>query len=236
MPHEAATYNRDSVAYETREEVRVSAQVYEVQFEKEHSVYLFVKRFCDLILSVIALILLSPLFLLAAVSIKLEDGGPVIYSQTRAGKNGKPFKFYKFRSMCVNAEEKQRDLKVLDESDGPVFKITKDPRITKIGRVLRKTSIDELPQLINTLKGEMAIVGPRPPLPNEVAQYTLEQMHRLDVKPGLTCYWQCSGRSNLSFQKWMELDFKYIRERSLWTDFKIILKTVPAVLLGRGAY
>ena len=138
--------------------------------------------------------------------------------------------------MCKDADEKKKDLVLLNETDGPIFKISNDPRVTKVGKFLRKSSIDELPQLINIIRGEMAIVGPRPPLLNEVAQYTPEQMHRLDVKPGLTCYWQCSGRSNLSFEQWMQLDYKYINERSLWTDLKIILKTVPAVLLGRGAY
>ena len=235
MDREAAAYNRESVAYDSLAE-RTSVQVYPVQNVKKRYAYLFAKRFFDIALSMLAFALLFPLFLLTAIAIKLEDGGPVIYSQLRAGKGGKRFRFYKFRSMCVNAEEKQTDLKALDETDGPIFKITNDPRITRVGKVLRKTSIDELPQLVNIMRGEMAIVGPRPPLPNEVAQYTPEQMHRLDVKPGLTCYWQCSGRSNLSFEKWMELDFKYINERSLWTDLKIILKTVPAVLLGRGAY
>lgn len=235
MPRGGTVFNEDNVAYKPLKE-RVSSYVYELQPEKKRYAYLFVKRFLDIVLSVLALLFLSPLFLLTATAIKLEDGGSVIYSQTRAGKNGKPFKFYKFRSMCVDAGKKQKDLKNLDETDGPIFKIAKDPRVTKVGKILRRTSIDELPQLINIVKNQMAIVGPRPPLLNEVAQYTPEQMHRLDVKPGLTCYWQCSGRSNLSFEKWMELDFKYIKERSLWTDFKIILKTVPAVLLGRGAY
>lgn len=235
MSHGTAMFNRESVAYEFSEK-RTSAQIYVVQSEKKHYVYLFVKRFCDLVLSILALFFLSPLLLLTAVAIKLEDGGPVIYSQTRVGKSGKSFRFYKFRSMCIDADERQEDLKNLDETDGPIFKITEDPRITKVGKIIRKSSIDELPQLINILRGDMAIVGPRPPLLNEVAQYTPEQMHRLDVKPGLTCYWQCSGRSNLSFNKWMELDYKYIRERGLWTDFKIIVRTVPAVLTGRGAY
>ena len=203
---------------------------------RDYHVYLLVKRFFDLMLSVTALVVLFPLMFLTAVCIKAEDGGPVFYSQLRAGKNGKEFRFYKFRSMYVNADQKLDELKNRNESDGPAFKIYRDPRITRVGRIIRKLSIDELPQLINVLRNEMSIVGPRPPLLNEVAQYTREQMHRLDVKPGLTCYWQCSGRSDLSFEKWMELDMKYIRERSLWTDFKIILLTVPAVLTGRGAY
>lgn len=235
MAREAAAYSRENAAYESLED-RAPAKVYVAQPEKKRYVYSFVKRFFDIALSVLSLILLSPLFLLTAIAIKLDDGGPVIYSQTRAGKSGKSFKFYKFRSMDTNAEEKKKELKPLNETDGPVFKITNDPRISKVGKFIRKSSIDELPQLINVLRGEMTIVGPRPPLPNEVAQYTPEQMHRLDLKPGLTCYWQCSGRSDLSFEKWMELDFKYIQECGLWTDLKIILKTVPAVLTGRGAY
>ncbi len=203
---------------------------------KAGRVYFWVKHFLDVLLSITALIVLFPLVLLTAIGIKAEDGGPVFYSQLRAGKNGKTFRFYKFRSMYVNADQKLDELKNKNESDGPTFKINNDPRITKVGKLIRKSSIDELPQLFNIIRGDMSIVGPRPPLPQEVEKYTPEQMHRLDVKPGLTCYWQCSGRSDLSFEKWMELDMKYIRERSLWTDFKIILMTVPAVLTGRGAY
>ncbi len=202
----------------------------------KHSGYLFFKRFFDIVLSSLALVALSPLFLAVAIAIKLDSKGPVIYSQLRAGKGGKIFTFYKFRSMFMDADQKQTLLLSRNEADGPVFKIADDPRITKVGRILRRTSIDELAQLINIIRGDMSIVGPRPPLLNEVARYTPEQMHRLDVKPGLTCYWQISGRSDLSFQKWVELDMKYIRERSLWTDLKIILKTVPAVFSEKGAY
>lgn len=236
MIHGAAVFNKENVAYESLDEPTTRAQVYLVQSEKKRYVYLSMKRLLDIILSIWGLIFLSPLLLLTAIAIKLEDKGPIVYSQTRVGKTGKHFRFYKFRSMCVDAEEKLKYLKALDESDGPIFKISNDPRVTKVGKVIRKFSIDELPQLLNIIKGDMAIVGPRPPLPNEVAQYTSEQMHRLDVKPGLTCYWQCSGRSDLSFIKWVELDMKYIRDCSLWTDFKIIIKTFPAVVFGRGAY
>lgn len=229
------SYQADELPYELpRSEEQAGASI--VASEKVHHAYLWAKRIFDVLLSVTALIALSPLMLLTAVCIKAEDGGPVFYSQLRAGKNGKAFRFYKFRSMYIHAEQKLGELKNNNESDGPAFKICRDPRITRVGRIIRKLSIDELPQLINVLQNEMSIVGPRPPLLNEVAQYTREQMHRLDVKPGLTCYWQCSGRSDLSFEKWMELDMKYIRERSIWTDFKIILLTVPAVLTGRGAY
>ncbi|HEX3039556.1 MAG TPA: exopolysaccharide biosynthesis polyprenyl glycosylphosphotransferase [Caproiciproducens sp.] len=202
----------------------------------ERPAYLFFKRFSDIVLSVLAVIALLPLLLLTALSIKLDSRGTVIYSQPRAGKNGKIFKMYKFRSMCEDADEKLRDLQDLNEKDGPVFKITNDPRTTRVGRIIRRNSIDELPQLINIIMGDMSIVGPRPPLLNEVEQYTPYQMQRLLVKPGLTCYWQISGRSNLSFADWVQLDLKYISERSLRTDFKIIFKTVPAVLFGRGAY
>ncbi|HBC30962.1 MAG TPA: multidrug MFS transporter [Clostridiales bacterium] len=198
--------------------------------------YLLFKRFFDIVLSIIALIILSPLLLITAIAIKLDSDGPAIYEQKRVGQGGKIFTFYKFRSMCVDADKQLKYLKDKNEIDGPAFKMSNDPRVTKIGRFIRKVSIDELPQLINVLRGNMAIVGPRPPLPNEFAQYTPEQMHRLDVKPGLTCYWQISGRSDISFDKWMQLDYKYIKERNLWTDFKIILKTVPVVLTGKGAY
>lgn len=184
----------------------------------------------------LALVVLSPLFLITAIAIKLDSEGEVFYSQLRVGKDGKLFKMYKFRSMCVDADKQLDKLKDLNEKDGPVFKIANDPRVTRVGRIIRKRSIDELPQLINIIKGDMSIVGPRPPLPNEVAQYTPYQMQRLSVKPGLTCYWQISGRSDISFDEWVELDCKYIRESSVWTDIKIILKTIPAVLTGRGAY
>ncbi len=232
-------YNRDSLAYEhvERNIPAVSrAPVYVIFPGKTRHAYAFFKRIFDIVLSVLALIVLSPVFLVTAIAIKRDSKGPAFYSQLRAGKDGKPFKMYKFRSMCVDADEMLKDLQHLNEKDGPVFKISKDPRVTKVGRVIRSKSIDELPQLINILKGNMSIVGPRPPLMNEVEQYTPYQMHRLDVKPGLTCYWQIGGRSDLGFNEWVKLDLKYIRERSLWTDFKMVIKTVPAVLFGRGAY
>ena len=202
----------------------------------KEALYLFFKRFFDIFLSLLTIIVLFPFFLIIALAIKIDSPGPVIYSQKRVGKNGKQFIFYKFRSMCQDADKKLAALKDKNEADGPVFKIAEDPRVTKVGKFIRKNSIDEFPQLINIIKGDMSIVGPRPPLPSEVEQYTSQQIHRLDVKPGLTCYWQISGRSNVSFQRWMELDLKYIKERSLWTDLKIIVKTVPAVLNERGAY
>lgn len=203
---------------------------------KEKPLYDAIKRLFDILISGIALILLSPLLLVLVIMVR-SDGGPAIYYQNRVGKNGKTFRIFKFRSMCVNADspEMLAKLQAMNEMDGPAFKIKEDPRITKVGHFIRRTSMDELPQLVNILLGDMSIVGPRPPLVSEVKQYTEYQKQRLLVKQGLTCYWQCSGRNNISFDEWVELDLKYIRERSLWTDLKIILKTVPAVLSGNGA-
>ena len=171
-----------------------------------------------------------------AILIRIESPGNPVFTQTRVGKNGKEFKMYKFRSMCVDAEEKKKDLQRLNEEEGPVFKIREDPRITKIGKFIRKFSIDELLQLINILKGEMSIIGPRPALPEEVKEYNDFARLRLMVKPGLSCYWQIMGRSDIGFYEWMQLDVKYINEMSLWTDFKITVLTFPVVLFGKGAY
>lgn len=199
-------------------------------------VYEVCKRIFDLIMSIFALIVLSPVFLVTAIAIKLEDGGPVFFGQTRLTKNGKEFTMYKFRSMCPDAEAKLAALMDKNEMKGPAFKIEDDPRITKVGKLIRKTSIDELPQLINIIIGHMSIIGPRPPLPREVAQYTPYQMHRLDVKTGLACYHECMGRSeDKDFDKWVESDLKYIRERSMLTDIKVILLTIKVVLTGEGA-
>ncbi len=193
------------------------------------------KRFFDILLSLCGLLVLSPLFLITVVAIRLDSKGPAFYSQKRIGKNGKPFKMYKFRSMCVDAEKQLEKLAALNERDGPAFKITEDPRVTRVGRFIRKTCIDELPQLLNILKGDMSLVGPRPPLPNEVAMYTPYQMRRLGVTPGLTCYWQVTKGEDTSFEEWVELDLKYIRDRSLKTDVKILFWTARVVLLGKGA-
>ncbi len=203
---------------------------------KKKPLYEFLKRAFDILCSGLALVVLSPVFLVLALWVR-SDGGPAFYSQVRVGKDGKLFRILKFRSMCVNADspEMLAKLAALNEMDGPAFKIKNDPRITKAGRFIRRTSLDELPQLINIFRGDMTIVGPRPPLEREVAQYTDYQRQRLLVKQGLTCYWQCSGRNNISFDEWMELDIKYIRERSIWTDLKIIFMTIPAVLSGDGA-
>lgn len=203
--------------------------------ESNKIVYRFLKRFMDIILSLIALVCLSPLFLVVAILIKCDSKGTVFYTQTRIGIWGKPFKMYKFRSMCMDADKQLDQLAALNERDGPVFKISHDPRVTKAGEFLRKTCIDELPQLINILKGEMSIVGPRPPLPNEVDKYTPYQMKRLDVRPGLTCYWQIRKGEHTTFEEWVEMDLKYIRERSLWVDIKVIFLTMRVVLSGKGS-
>ena len=203
---------------------------------QEKPVYDFFKRVFDLVLSLIAFIPFCLVYLGVALAIKLEDGGPVIYKSTRLTKDGREFQMYKFRSMCLNAEQMKQDLMDQNEMKGPAFKMADDPRITKVGKFIRKTSIDELPQLLNIIKGDMTIIGPRPPLPEEVAQYTPYQMHRLDVKTGLACYHECMGRSNSQdFDEWVESDLKYIRERSLWTDIKVILLTIKVVISGSGA-
>lgn len=194
-----------------------------------------IKRFFDICLSTAALVVLSPLLLVIAILIYLEDKGPVIYSQTRIGKDGRAFKLYKFRSMCVDADERLRDLQKLNERDGPAFKIRDDPRVTKVGKFIRKTCIDELPQLVNIIKGDMSIVGPRPPLPNEVEQYNSYQKQRLLVVPGLTCYWQIQKGEETTFDEWVELDLKYIKERSILLDFRLILLTFKVILSGKGA-
>ncbi len=195
-----------------------------------------VKRTMDISIALVGLVLASPIMLVTALAIRFESAGPVIFRQIRVGKNGKNFQMYKFRSMYQDAEERLKDLEAQNEADGPVFKIVNDPRITRVGRVIRKTSIDELPQLLNVLKGEMSIVGPRPPLPKEVAQYSDWDWGRLAVRPGLTCFWQISGRSDVGFDEWMKLDLKYVEEQGFWTDLEILFKTVGVVLKGKGAY
>ena len=190
----------------------------------------------DVVCSAAALAVLSPIFLAVAVAIKLEDKGPVIFTQNRTGKDGKVFRMYKVRSMYVDAEKRRSELLARNEADGPLFKIADDPRVTKVGRFIRRTSIDELPQLVNILKGEMSIVGPRPLVTYEQNQCTEYQAQRLLVKPGLTCIWQVSGRSDTSFDELIEMDLEYIRNQSLWLDIKLILKTVVVVFTHKGAY
>lgn len=195
-----------------------------------------IKRLLDIVISAAMLVIFSPLMLLVAILIKIYDGGPVIYSTYRVGMWGKEFLFPKFRSMQPNAEQIKDSLLDLNEQDGTTFKIRKDPRVTPLGTFLRKSSIDELPQLWCVLKGEMSLVGPRPPLPEEVATYSVQERARLEIKPGLTCLWQVSGRSDLPFNQQLQLDKEYIASQSIWLDIIILLKTIPAVLFGRGAY
>ena len=199
--------------------------------------YLINKRIFDIVFSLAVLILLSPVYLILALLIVLDDphAGP-IYAQTRVGKDGKPFRFYKFRTMVKDADRMLDSLLDLNEKrGGPAFKIKDDPRITRMGRFLRKTSLDELPQFFNVLKGDMSVVGPRPPLPHEVAQYSPYHMQRLSVTPGLTCYWQTSqNRDAIQFEDWVEMDLQYIRERSYLLDLKLILLTVKVVTTGQG--
>lgn len=195
----------------------------------------FLKRGLDMSVTAIVLILLFPLFVLTGLAIKLEDGGPIFFFQTRVGKWGQLFKMYKFRSMRKDAEKILEDLKDQNETGGVIFKIRKDPRITHVGRVIRKFSIDELPQLWNVLKGDMSLVGPRPPLPSEVASYTHSSRKRLDVMQGITCIWQVSGRSNIDFDNQVKMDVSYIENQSFFGDIKLLFKTIPAVIGGEGA-
>ena len=195
------------------------------------------KRLMDILLSILAIIVGSPVFLITGLLVKLTSPGPIIFWQVRVGKCGRHFKFYKFRSMYTDAEARKAELMKLNESqDGVIFKMKHDPRITPIGRFIRKFSIDELPQLFNVLLGDMSLVGPRPPLPSEVRTYSLEERKRLNITPGITCIWQVSGRSELPFSKQIALDKEYIASRSAWKDFLILLKTVPAILTGKGAW
>ena len=199
--------------------------------------YLACKRALDVAVSLGMLLLLAPLLLLTALIIKLQDRGPVLFAQTRVGKGGRQFQFFKFRSMAVDAEA--RLAKVMAEhgtEDALRFKLKRDPRITTFGRIIRKLSIDELPQLFNVLRGDMSLVGPRPPVPREVAEYDGYERRRLAVEQGLTCFWQVSGRSLLSFDEQVELDLEYIKQRNFWLDLKLLFLTVPAVLSGKGAY
>jgi exopolysaccharide biosynthesis polyprenyl glycosylphosphotransferase len=199
------------------------------------SLALTLKRLFDVGVGAGVLLLLSPVLLGVAAAIKLDSPGPVFFRQRRVGLNGRPFTMFKFRSMYVDAEARLEALKAHNEMDGPVFKMRNDPRITRVGRFLRKTSLDEFPQFINVLSGMMSVVGPRPPLPAEVRQYKPWQRRRLSMKPGITCIWQVSGRNDIDFDHWMELDLEYIDHWSLWRDFEICLKTIPAVLTARGA-
>jgi len=196
------------------------------------------KRLMDILFTLIFLIVFSPIFLFTALAIYVENPGSIFYSQTRVGENGQEFEFFKFRSMVMNADKMKDQLLQQNESgDGVIFKMKRDPRITRVGRFIRRFSIDELPQLLNVLKGDMSLVGPRPPLPREVAQYSIADHKRLDVIPGITCIWQVSGRSDIPFEEQVELDKQYIREyQGIWSDIALLLRTVGAVFSGNGAY
>jgi exopolysaccharide biosynthesis polyprenyl glycosylphosphotransferase len=202
----------------------------------ENEYLILLKRVVDFAMASVLLIVFSPLFLLLSVLIRLTSKGPILYRQTRCGLGGRHFILYKFRSMKSGADRMKDNLVVLNEVDGPVFKIRRDPRCTALGRFMRRLSLDELPQLLNILKGDMSFVGPRPPLPQEVEKYERWQRRRLRMQPGLTCLWAIEGRSRLNFKRWMELDLEYIDHWSPLLDWKILIKTIPAVLLGRGAF
>ena len=198
--------------------------------------YRCLKRTADIVFSLAGMMILSPLFAVIAAAVAMEKEGGVIFSQKRAGWKNQPFTMYKFRTMVKNAAALRDEMERYNELDGPAFKMKNDPRVTKVGRFLRKTSLDELPQLFNVLKGDMSLVGPRPLPTYESEKCTEEQLQRLLVKPGITCYWQACGRNDVSFDEWMEMDLRYINEQSVGTDVKILLQTVKAVLSGKGAY
>ena len=194
------------------------------------------KRLVDLVLAGLGLLVTLPLWLGVMLAIRIDSPGPAIFTQERVGRHGRRFQFYKFRSMYVDAEQRLSEVIARNEIDGPVFKMRNDPRVTKVGAFLRRTSLDELPQLVNVLRGEMSLVGPRPPLPREVEKYRPADTVRLTVKPGLTCLWQIRGRSEVGFDQWMEFDREYVNNMSLWLDLQILVRTVWVVISCRGAY
>jgi len=195
-----------------------------------------VKRLFDLLAAAAGLLLFLPLLPFLALMVKLESPGPLFFRQVRIGRDGRPFDCFKIRSMVSDAEAIKARYAHLNEADGAAFKIRQDPRITRVGRFVRRSSLDEFPQLFNVLRGDMSIVGPRPQIPSEVAEYRPDQMARLLVKPGITCLWQISGRNDVDFEEWMRLDREYVERRSLGLDFSILLRTLPAVIARRGAY
>lgn len=207
-----------------------------IEFKEKGSFYGLSKRIFDFSASLLGLVVLSPLMIITYLAIRLESAGKGVFSQIRVGLNGEEFKMYKFRSMVKNAEVIKDKLKNQNEMSGPMFKIKDDPRITKVGKFIRRTSIDELPQLFNIIKGDMSLVGPRPSLPKEVKEFEPWMRKRLNVKPGLTCYWQVSGRSNIDFEEWMNLDIKYVNERSFLLDLKLIFKTFLVLFGDKNAF
>ncbi|WP_318246266.1 sugar transferase [Bacillus sp. PS06] len=204
---------------------------------EEKRIYLFLKRVIDLVGSIVGILIVSPILIFVSLLIKIEDpSGPILFSQTRVGKNGKEFTMYKFRSMVTDAEKRIEDLLKYNEVSGAMFKMKEDPRVTKIGKFIRKTSIDELPQLWNVLIGDMSLVGPRPPLPREVLEYTKYDSQRLIVTPGCTGFWQVNGRNSVGFNEMVELDLEYIRNRSVFVDIKILFKTVKVLFGSKDAF
>jgi lipopolysaccharide/colanic/teichoic acid biosynthesis glycosyltransferase len=214
------------------EKIRLSLTIWAIRIK----VLGMLKRALDLAVSLLVLPFLMPIMLIAAIAIKIDSPGPILFKQTRVGKWGRLFTCYKFRSMFIDAEARKAELMHLNEADAIVFKIAKDPRITRVGRIIRKLSIDEFPQLFNVIKGDMSWVGPRPPIPYEVENYEYDHRRRLLAVPGITGLQQVSGRSTVSFNRWVELDLQYIQEQSLAKDLEILIKTIPAVISGKGAY
>jgi len=221
------------VKLEIKRATRIKNSLWKIRFLLRR----LLKRIFDISIALATVVALSPILLIVSILIKRDSRGDILFSQERIGLCGKPFKMWKFRSMVSDAEDKRKALEANNEmTSGVLFKIRDDPRITKVGRFLRKTSIDELPQLFNVLKGDMSLVGPRPPLPDEVRDYQRSDCRRLEALPGITCIWQVSGRSNIPFDQQVELDINYIRNQSLGLDLVLLLKTIPAVLFARGAY
>lgn len=220
------------------QELQRSSRVSQVELARKYDRnigYLIIKRIIDIMGALCGILLLSPLMIVVGIWVKLDSKGPIFFTQERVGQYGNIFKMFKFRSMCTDAEYLLDKLQGENEMSGPMFKMKEDPRVTKVGKFIRKTSIDELPQLFNILKGEMSLVGPRPSLPKEVEQFTAFQRQRLIAKPGLTCYWQVRGRSDVSFEEWMEMDVQYLMERNTLVDIGLIFKTVGVLFGDEGA-
>ena len=236
IQHEIAIGGRGGIAHEGRLLSHPSAYAFTGLVPLKPVPHAAAKRAIDITLALFFLMALAPLLLVVAALVRLTSRGPAIFKQTRVGEGGRLFTFYKFRSMYSDAEERRGELLSLNEASGPVFKIKNDPRITPLGRIIRKYSIDEMPQFYNVLRGDLSIVGPRPPIPSEVAEYGERERGRLSVRPGLTCLWQISGRSDIQFDRWMELDLQYIETMSLRNDLAIFFQTIPAVLTARGAH
>jgi len=242
-PEEQVAHENGVTAGETELVPRAKPKPYEAPSVEDHATLMnrlyprppVWKRITDIVGASIALLLFLPVMLAAAVAVKLSSPGPVFFRQKRVGMGGRHFFFYKFRTMSIDAEDRKKDLLAHNEQTGPVFKMTHDPRITPVGRFLRRTSIDELPQLWNVIRGDMSLVGPRPPLPEEVEMYHRWQKRRLDRMGGITCIWQVSGRSEVRFDEWVRMDIRYSRRQSFWYDLALLARTIPAVLSGKGA-